>query len=133
MDFSTIVTIVVVFCGLQGLAGGLVYVERKVCAFMQNRIGPNRVGPVGLLQVLADGLKFIMKEEFIPHYADKVVFVIAPAIGMVCALLAFAVVPFGPTDNPNDTADYLANYQFIIAKNVDIGILFIFAVSSLTV
>ena len=61
---------------------------------MQNRIGPNRVGPAGLLQVLADGLKFIMKEEFVPNYADKVLFIVAPAIGMVCAMLAFAVVPF---------------------------------------
>src|SRR5207249_1309470 len=130
--FLTILTILVVFGALQGLAGGLVYVERKICAFMQNRIGPNRVGPIGLLQVLADGLKFIMKEEFVPHYADKVVFIIAPAIGMICAMLAFAVVPFGPTDNP-DAADYLTKYQFVIAKNVDIGILFIFAVSSLTV
>lgn len=132
MTISTIITILVVFGALQGLAGGLVYVERKVCAFMQNRIGPNRVGPAGLLQVLADGLKFIMKEEFVPRYADKVLFLVAPAIGLVAAMLSFAVVPFGPTDNP-DSDNYLTNYQFIIAKNIDIGILFIFAVSSLTV
>ncbi len=127
MDFSTIITILAVFGALQGLAGGLVYVERKVCAFMQNRVGPNRVGPMGLLQILADGLKFIMKEEFVPKYADKVLFVVAPAIGFVAAMLSFAVVPFGPTD------DSATNYQFVIAKNIDIGILFIFAVSSLTV
>ncbi len=126
MDLSTIITIVVVFASLQGIAAGLVYVERKVCAYMQNRVGPNRVGPVGLLQILADGLKFIMKEEFVPKYADKVLFVVAPAIGMVAAMLSFAVVPFGATDNSG-------GYQFIIAKNIDIGILFIFAVSSLTV
>ncbi|MBM3993557.1 MAG: NADH-quinone oxidoreductase subunit NuoH [Planctomycetes bacterium] len=132
MLISTILTILIIFGALQALAGGLVYVERKICAFMQNRIGPNRVGPVGLLQILADGLKFIMKEEFVPHYADKSVFIIAPAIGLVCAMLCFAVVPFGATDNPAD-ADYITHYQFIIAKNVDIGILFIFAVSSLTV
>jgi NADH-quinone oxidoreductase subunit H len=133
MSISTVITILVVFGALQGIAGGLVYVERKICAFMQNRIGPNRVGPVGLLQILADGLKFILKEEFVPSYADKVLFLVAPAISMVCAMFAFAVVPFGATDNPNDSADYLAHYQFIIAKNIDIGILFIFAVSSLTV
>jgi NADH-quinone oxidoreductase subunit H len=132
MDLSIILTMLVIFGALQGLAGGLVYVERKICAYMQNRIGPNRVGPAGLLQILADGLKFIMKEEFVPHYADKVLFIAAPAVGMVCAMLAFVVVPFGPTDNPADT-DSLAKYQFVIAKNVDIGILFIFAVSSLTV
>ncbi len=133
MNLSTIITIVAVFCALQGLAGGLVYVERKICAFMQNRYGPNRVGPMGLLQVLADGLKFIMKEEFVPNYADRVLFIVAPSIGLVAAMLSFAVVPFGPTGNPADTADYMTHYQFIIAKNIDIGILFIFAVSSLTV
>ena len=127
MDFATTITILIVFGGLQGLAGFLVYVERKICAFMQNRVGPNRVGPIGLLQVLADGLKFIMKEEFVPKYADKVLFIVAPAIGMVAAMLSFAVVPFGPTD------DNMQNYQFVVAKNIDIGILFIFAVSSLTV
>jgi NADH-quinone oxidoreductase subunit H len=128
-----LITILVIFGVLQGLAGGLVYVERKICAFMQNRIGPNRVGPAGLLQILADGLKFIMKEEFVPKYADRVLFLVAPAIGLVAAMLSFAVVPFGPTDNPSEVQDYMANYQFIIAKNIDIGILFIFAVSSLTV
>jgi NADH-quinone oxidoreductase subunit H len=127
MTFATVVTILIVFGALQGVAGFLVYVERKVCAFMQNRVGPNRVGPAGLLQVLADGLKFIMKEEFVPRYADKWLFIAAPAIGMIAALLSFAVVPFGATDNNPD------NFQFIIAKNIDIGILFIFAVSSLTV
>src|ERR1043165_8606339 len=135
MDFSTIITIVFIFGLLQALAGGLVWVERKVCAVMQNRIGPNRVGPIGILQSLADGLKFIMKEEFVPKYADKVLFIVAPSIGMVCAMLAFAVVPFGPTDAPScdPNSDFLTKYQFVIAKNVDIGILFIFAVSSLTV
>src|SRR5437667_11787597 len=104
MDLSILITIVVIFGILQVLAGGLVYVERKVCAFMQNRIGPNRVGPLGLLQVLADGLKFVLKEEFVPKYADRVIFIVAPAIGMVAAMLSFAVVPFGPTDNPASPA-----------------------------
>src|SRR6185503_2045972 len=99
MSIGILITILVIFGVLQGLAGGLVYVERKVCAFMQNRVGPNRVGPLGLLQVLADGLKFIMKEEFVPKYADKVLFVVAPAIGLIAAMISFAVVPFGPTDD----------------------------------
>jgi len=128
METSTIITILVVFGGVQGLAGFLVYVERRFCAAMQNRIGPNRVGPAGLLQVLADGLKFMMKEEFVPQYADKALFIAAPAIGMIAALLSFAVVPFGPTGNPDESG-----YRFILAKNIDIGILFIFAISSLTV
>jgi NADH-quinone oxidoreductase subunit H len=129
----TIITVLVVFGGIQGLAGGLVYLERKICAYMQNRIGPNRVGPVGSLQILADGLKFIMKEEFVPSYADTVLFIVAPCVSLISALIAFAVVPFGATDNPGDVEKYAQAYQFIIAKNVDIGILFIFAVSSLTV
>src|SRR5260370_36100086 len=123
MSLSTIITIVVIFGALQGMAGFLVYLERRFCALMQNRIGPNRVGPAGLLQILADGLKFIMKEEFVPTYADKVLFILAPMIGLVCAMLAFAVVPFGPTDNPADKS-YMATYPFIIAKNIDIAILF---------
>src|SRR5277367_5357623 len=103
MNLSTIITILVIFGVLQGVAGFLVYVERKICAYMQNRIGPNRVGPAGLLQILADGLKFFMKEEFVPRSADRVIFIIAPSIGMIAAMLAFSVVPFGPTDNPADS------------------------------
>src|ERR1700730_13517986 len=115
MDFSVIITMLVIFGALQGLAGGLVYVERKICAFMQNRIGPNRVGPAGLLQVLADGLKFLMKEEFVPRYADKVLFILAPAIGMVCAMLAFAVVPFGPVEPYPIRAEYATDVDFSAA------------------
>src|SRR5262245_2471190 len=122
----TLITIAVVFGVLQGTAGFLVYLERKVCAWMQDRIGPNRVGPYGLLQVLADGLKFVLKEEFVPKTADKVLFILAPCIALSTAMLSFAVVPFGATD-PHD------GYQFVIAPHVDIGILFIFAISSLAV
>src|SRR5436190_643681 len=96
----TLITIVVVFAALQGTAGFLVYVERKICAWMQDRIGPNRVGPYGLFQVLADGLKFILKEEFIPKKADKVIFILAPCIALTTAMLAFVVVPFGPVEPP---------------------------------
>jgi NADH-quinone oxidoreductase subunit H len=95
---------------------------------MQDRIGPNRVGPFGLLQVLADGIKFVLKEEFIPKNADIVLFIVAPCIAMTTAMLAFAVVPFGATGPAGDTS-----FQFVVAPHVDIGILFIFAVSSLAV
>ena len=64
---------------------------------MQDRVGPNRVGPIGLLQPIADGLKFVFKEEVIPAGADKVFFVVAPTISVFTTLLAFSVVPFGPT------------------------------------
>ncbi len=134
-DFNlwhTLITILVVFGGLQGLAAFLVYVERKVCARMQNRLGPNRVGPYGLFQVVADGLKFILKEEFVPKTADKFLFLLAPCIALVTAMLSFAVVPFGDTSVP-EAKEYRESYQFMIAPNLDIGILFIFAVSSLAV
>lgn len=124
--WPTVITIAVVFGALQATAGFLVYVERKVCAAMQNRIGPNRVGPYGLFQVVADVLKFVLKEEFIPKRADKLIFLLAPCFALTTAMLSFAVVPFGATDNTD-------SYQFVIAPGLDIGILFIFAVSSLAV
>ncbi len=72
------------------------FVERRVLARIQVRIGPNRTGPFGLLQPLADALKAIFKEELIPAGADRVVFVIAPALSVTVALIAFAVIPVGP-------------------------------------
>src|SRR6478609_8287336 len=73
-----------------------IWLERRVVARMQMRIGPNRVGPQGLLQSLADGVKLALKEDIIPKAADKLVFVIAPIISVTPAFLAFAVMPFGP-------------------------------------
>jgi NADH-quinone oxidoreductase subunit H len=73
-----------------------IYLERRVVARMQHRIGPNRVGPAGLLQSLADGIKLALKEDIIPKSADKVVFVLAPILSATPAFLAFAVIPFGP-------------------------------------
>src|SRR3954468_2184708 len=108
----TLITVLVVFGVLQGTCGFLVYVERKVCAYMQDRIGPNRVGPFGLLQVLADGLKFLLKEDVIPKNVDKVLFILAPCIAITTAMLAFAVVPFGATD-PRGNEAYEKSYQFV--------------------
>ena len=77
-------------------AAALIWVERRLLAVWQDRYGPNRVGPFGLLQVLADMIKIFTKEDWIPPFADKPVFVIAPAIIMITVLLSFAVVPFAP-------------------------------------
>lgn len=131
----TILTIAVIMGVLQGACAYLIYVERKIAAFMQDRIGPNRVGPYGLLQPIADGLKFLFKEELIPAQADKLLFLVAPAIALSTATLAFAVVPFGATSVPTagTLADWQRSYQFVIAPGVDIGIVFVFAVASLTV
>jgi len=105
----------------------LVLAERKVSAWMQDRIGPNRVGPYGLGQPIADGLKVLLKEGVVPAHVDKGLFLLAPAISMFTTMLAFAVVPFGPVEQTP------AWVRFIIAPNVDIGLVFIFAVGSLGV
>ncbi|OAI47455.1 hydroxyacid dehydrogenase [Planctomycetaceae bacterium SCGC AG-212-F19] len=127
---ATIITIVVMMGVLQGACAYLIYVERKLAAYMQDRIGPNRVGPFGLLQPIADGLKFLFKEEVIPGHVDIFLFLLAPAVAVGTATLAFAVVPFGPTTL---TGGDPLPYQFVIAPGVDIGILFVFAIGSLAV
>jgi NADH-quinone oxidoreductase subunit H len=126
----TIITIIVVLGAILGTCAYLIYVERKVSAYMQDRLGPNRVGPAGLLQPIADGLKFLLKEDIIPAHVDRLLYLVAPAIAVSTALLAFAVVPFGPT---TVAPGQWSNYEFVIAPHIDIGIVFIFAVTSLTV
>src|SRR3954467_160209 len=123
----TLVTIVVVLGAVLTLCMYLVLAERKVSAWMQDRIGPNRVGPYGLFQPMADGLKILLKEGIVPSHVDKGLFIVAPAISMFTTMFAFAVVPFGPVEN---APQWL---RFIIAPHVDIGIVFIFAVGSLAV
>jgi NADH-quinone oxidoreductase subunit H len=123
----TLITIGVVLGAILTGCMYLVLAERKVSAWMQDRIGPNRVGPYGLLQPVADGLKILLKEGIIPSHVDKGLFLIAPAISMFTTMLAFAVVPFGPVEQ---APSWL---RFIIAPNVDIGLVFIFAVGSLAV
>lgn len=100
------------------LAGGLIWVERRLLALWQDRYGPNRVGPFGLLQVLADMIKIFAKEDWIPPFADKTVFVIAPAIIVLTVLMTFAVLPIAPG---------------IIVSDLNIGLLFFLAMSSLGV
>jgi NADH-quinone oxidoreductase subunit H len=124
---STLVSIGVVFgMVMTGVAYGIL-VERWVAAAIQNRLGPNRVGPWGLFQPIADGLKPLLKEEVIPARAEKVLFLMAPALAAMTTLGAFAVVPFGPADDSNGPI------RFIAAPAVDIGILYIFALGSLAV
>lgn len=100
------------------VAGVLTYVERRVAGKMQSRIGPNRVGPQGVLQFVADGVKLILKEDIIPAAADRSLFRLAPYIVFVGSFLTFVTLPFS---------------QKLIAADLNIGILYIFAVSSLVV
>lgn len=98
------------------IASGLIWLERRLLAVWQDRYGPNRVGPFGLLQVLADMIKILTKEDWIPPFADKPVFVIAPAVIIVTVLMSFAVIPFAPG---------------IWVADLNIGLLFFLAMSSL--
>jgi NADH-quinone oxidoreductase subunit H len=102
-------------------------VERKVSAWIQDRVGPNRVGPAGLLQPIADALKFIFKEDVVPGHVNKVLYVLAPAITVVPALMVLCVVPFGPP------VEVMGRTVQLAIADLDIGILFVLAVSSLSV
>jgi NADH-quinone oxidoreductase subunit H len=108
--------IAAVLGGVLMVAPGLIWLERRLLALWQDRYGPNRAGPFGLLVVLADTLKLFFKEDWIPPFADKKVFVIAPAIVVVTALLGFVVIPFSPG---------------FIVSDLNIGILFFLATSSM--
>jgi NADH-quinone oxidoreductase subunit H len=101
--------------------------ERKIVSYMQQRLGPNRVGPRGYLQSLADGLKLALKEEIIPALADKPVYVLAPILSAVPAFLAFSVIPFGPR------ISVAGHHTALQLTDLPVGVLFIFACSSLGV
>ena len=105
----------------------LVLVERRVSAFIQNRIGPNRVGPAGLFQPVADIVKLFLKEDFVPKAANKFVHSLAPLISLVVAMATFAVIPFG-----NSIHLFGRDIKLMIA-DVNVGILYILALSSLGV
>src|SRR5688572_26589271 len=91
--FEVMAKIVVIFGGVMGTLAYLTWLERKLMARVQMRPGPTRVGPFGLLQLIADGLKFLFKEDVIPTQANKFLYVIAPIVALVPALLSFAVIP----------------------------------------
>jgi NADH-quinone oxidoreductase subunit H len=118
--------------------------DRWVSAWIQDRLGPNRVGPFGLLQPVADGGKMFLKEDVIPSHVDKVFFVLAPFVSFCTALTAIAVVPVGSTVPPPDPqptvaafvekqAEYQSHFSFVIVPGLDIGILYTFAIGSLAV
>src|SRR5436190_23209321 len=104
------------------------YAERKVAAFMQDRRGPNRAGPFGLFQPLADGLKLFMKEEIIPTGSTRIIFILGPCLAMLTATMTSAVIPWGP-DIILSGSDPIV----LQVADVNIGILFIFGVVSIDV
>ncbi len=124
---ASIIKILVVFTVIMVGVALLTLAERRICAFMQDRLGPNRVGPQGLLQPAADGLKNLIKEETLPAEADKVLFLLAPAISFVPALLTFAVIPFA-SPLPTQWGDV-----DMVVANLPVGFLYILAFGSLGV
>lgn len=114
-----------------GVCSYLILLERKLSAWMQDRHGPNRVGPWGLLQPLADMGKLLLKEDVIPGHVNKVLFVLAPGISVFTTFMAFVIVPFGPV--PKNLTPGDGQFPFIIAPGIDLGIVFIFAIGSLAV
>ena len=121
------VKVLAVFAGTMLAILAMIYAERRVSAFMQGRIGPNRVGPKGLLQPLADGIKFLTKEDIIPDGVDKPIFILSPAIVLIPALMTFAVVPFG-----SNISLFGRNISLQVA-DVNVGILYILALTSIGV
>lgn len=118
-DFWRYILIVFgMLAGLMTVASGLIWVERRLLALWQDRYGPNRVGPAGLLQVVADVIKLFMKEDWIPPFADKPVFVLAPVIILVATLMSFAIVPVAPG---------------IEVADLNIALLYFLAISSMSV
>jgi len=106
-----------VLLGTVTIAAGLIYLERRLLALWQDRLGPNRIGPAGLLQVAADMIKIFLKEDWVPPFADKPIFIVAPAIVLGTAMMSFAIIPFAPG---------------LIVTDLHIGLLFFLAMSSLS-
>ncbi|RXR20720.1 NADH-quinone oxidoreductase subunit NuoH [Flavobacterium amnicola] len=119
--------ITVIFAITMLMAMYSTWAERKVAAWLQDRVGPNRAGPLGLFQPLADGLKLFSKEEFMPDTPNKFLFILGPAISMSMALITSAVIPWG------DTLEIAGSTVVLQATDIDVALLYVFAVLSTSV
>jgi NADH-quinone oxidoreductase subunit H len=123
----SLVVILIMIHLLAGAAAYLILLERKVCAWVQDRLGPNRVGPMGLLQPIADAIKLLVKEDYVARGADRGLLILAPALTAITALISFAVIPWaGELQAGGETVR-------VIAADVNIGIIYLIAVASLGV
>src|SRR5437667_9443861 len=120
---SLLKILAIVFLVILPMVSYSVYAERRVSALIQDRLGPNRVGPAGLFQPIADAFKFILKEDFTPANVNKFYYWLAPCLAMVPAIMTIAVVPFGST---------LFGVPMVIA-DINVGVLYVFAIASLGV
>src|SRR6266705_2049059 len=132
MDFAIdyilipFIKIFIVFNVVAGVVAFLTLAERKVAAWIQVRLGPMRVGPYGILQPLADGIKLMLKEDIVPAGADKWIFTLAPVISLVPAFIVFAVIPFGPADG----FTILGHKISYFITDLNIGVLYVLSISS---
>ena len=135
-----VLKIAVLISALLGLFSGMTLAERRILAFMQFRLGPNRTGPFGLLQPVADGIKLFFKEEVMPDGASKWLFFGAPVVAIFCAFTAIAVIPYGPAFHM-PTMSFLPEWLAWLSgleivpqiADLDVGLLFIFAINALSV
>lgn len=126
LGFSVLLA-VAVFATMNGVVAYCIYFERKIAAWTQDRPGPNRVGPWGVFQPIADGVKFLLKEDVVPNHVDKPLFVLAPALIFLVAFVGFAAIPWG---GKLTIGDSVLDVQ---VANPDIGLLYILGVASLSV
>jgi NADH-quinone oxidoreductase subunit H len=124
---SSYIFAVIVLNVLLGLMAYMTYFERKVMAAMQDRVGPNRTGPVGLLQPIADGVKLLTKEDIIPKHADRRIFLLAPLLSFVLAPVAAAVIPFG------DSIEVFGHEVNLYVADINVAALYFLAVGSMGV
>jgi len=122
---ATVLKVAVVVGALQGLVAAMTWVERRGSAVIQMRRGPNRVGPFGILQPIADGVKFFFKEDIVPPFVHKPTYIVAPGVALFCALIAFAVIPFG------GTLDVDGRSINLVIADLDVGVLLLLAANGL--